>query len=154
MTVVVSLLLFLTYVATNKKSFILIFVGLNLAYNTLLTEEFLFYTRGPNYDDVVAEMVKFYKQNNFKMPVYAVHETLPYYMDLKWSEFGIVLHKSAKEKLANSGGIVVWLNLPPATYGYIAKTLEEVRSSCTLIKVFRKNDIEAGYVFLCSTKTV
>lgn len=144
-----SIVFLLLYISNtrHKKNAMVLFIAINLAFNILLTEEFLFYNFSPDYSKVISEMIEYYEKNQFHGPLYAFH-SFPYYLNK--FEYYSLLDKDVRKTLGKEGGVVMWLNIPPVYEGTPIKNIfKEVEANCNLEKTFYDKNTDVGYIFTC-----
>lgn len=157
--VFLSIALIITYAFLKdvkfKRNIAIMFIALNLAFNAVLAEEFLFYGISPNYSKVIQDMVHYHEENNLPDPLYSVTETFPYYLNKSYDDYASysILSKGRKS-LGKEGGTVMWLNIPPLYEGSpMTNVFNAIETNCRLKKTFYHRGNEAGYIYLCN-KTV
>ncbi len=134
---------------SGYKYFLFMFLGVTLAFSTVLAQEMLVGVAHPNYSDVNYELIRYYKEHSLPESVYTNNRALFYYL----GKDGTKLHSFTETypdetvSLISRGNItVIIFEFPKIPRDNVLwKSLQ----GCTLEKTAYSKGMEYGYIYRC-----
>lgn len=147
-----STLFFAYYFVSQNESFkrniLIVVIGLSLAFNVVLLEEYLFGLQSPSYETAIRGMVTYGETHEWKKPLFSIDEEVAYYLGENYYTFKD-LSSSENRVFLPGGGTVFWLNMPEKRGGFM---WNDVQDNCDLKETIVDKGFEIGYIFTCDGK--
>jgi hypothetical protein len=153
---VMAAIALLGYFLTKKKKarvFLLLFLGIGLAYNAIMVQEYLFSPMTPNLNKVAWEVNDYVHENIPTTREVAAYQRFGNYLlreyDLEFFGYDGYDDPVTNRYLLNTTRVLVIIDYP-----VIPKDTQfwQIINSCTMLASFEDKGVTMGYVFDCSKK--
>jgi hypothetical protein len=137
---------------------VILLLGLSLAYNFILAEEYGLHWTSPNYSAAIKELVVYGQEHQLKEPLYVLKNyELQYYLGDTYTQFVTTYGLSDtdptkiaqfQQEIQSHGGTIIFTDMPPIDrQGLLWQTI----NLCTREVTILDKNIEIGYIFICDS---